>query len=238
MIRVGRCKYQNGKRIDPSYKGFEPIVVLTKSSKYGSIGPYVLKDNKGRIMENLWQFSKVYEEVPASKQYYSRYDNTVIWNWPAEKHFDKDKYTDEYIAWRTEGMNAEYPIRYPVGMKHRHKCLFSLSVRKGKEKRLNYIEARKEIYLYLYSKLVKRQKQFQQLKEKLEKGKKLLIIEVDGPHEESLGYYKEKYNVKDNFIENDTILVNKKNMNIMLNDEKHSFGHGYCLAITLLDIEI
>ena len=39
----------------------------------------------------------------------------------------------------------------------------------------------------------------------------------------------------DNFIENNTIECNEFNMNIMLNDPKHPFGHGYCLAMTLLN---
>lgn len=54
MIRVGRREYRkDGSYKDPSYPGFTPILVLTKSSAYGSLGPYCLKDEKGRIMENL-----------------------------------------------------------------------------------------------------------------------------------------------------------------------------------------
>ena len=36
-----------------SFPGFSEILVLTKSSKYGAIGPYVLVDEKCRIMENI-----------------------------------------------------------------------------------------------------------------------------------------------------------------------------------------
>lgn len=54
MIRVGRCIYdRNGKRTDPSFEGFTPIVCLTASSAYGELGPYCLKDEYGRIMENI-----------------------------------------------------------------------------------------------------------------------------------------------------------------------------------------
>lgn len=28
MIRVGRCKFINGKQVDPSYPGFEPIIEI------------------------------------------------------------------------------------------------------------------------------------------------------------------------------------------------------------------
>lgn len=45
------------------------------------------------------------------------------------------------------------------------------------------------------------------------------------PHQESLEYYKNKYNLADDFIVNHTILVNKHNMDILLNDEKYPFGN-------------
>ena len=31
-IRVGRCIYDNGRRIDPEYPGYTPILCLTKST--------------------------------------------------------------------------------------------------------------------------------------------------------------------------------------------------------------
>ena len=46
-----------------------------------------------------------------------------------------------------------------------------------------------------------------------------------------------KYNVKNDFIENDTIIANYDNLKIMLNDEKHAFGHGYCLAMALQEYD-
>ena len=56
-IRVGRRVYgKNGTFTDPTFSGFEDILCLTKYTKYGSLGPYVLADDKGRIMENIWQF--------------------------------------------------------------------------------------------------------------------------------------------------------------------------------------
>jgi hypothetical protein len=95
---------------------------------------------------------------------------------------------------------------------------------------LDYIEARKNIYLPEYIKCIKNLVKFRELEKRIEKGENLLIIEVDGPHQESLDYYKEKYGVSDDFIEESTILATKENLDIMLNDEKRPFGHGYCLA--------
>jgi hypothetical protein len=252
MIRVGRRVYnKDGTYVDPSYEGFSKILCLTKSTEYGDLGPYILKNEKGQLMENIWQMSKIYEKVPFTKEYYSRYDKTIIWTYPAETHVINGKITDAYWKWREAGMNNKYPIRYPVGFKHRHKCLYSLKELNTVQDhissdnyvqyngtmyaKLGYIESRKQIYIPIYCDLVKRQPKFQELKNRLDKGENLLIIEVDGPHQESLDYYKEKYNVLDNFIVNNTIAINKENINIMLNDEKYPFGHGYCLALALLD---
>lgn len=234
MIRIGRCKC-GSKRVDPTYPGFTNIVVLTKSaSKYGVLGPYVLANEEGHIFENIWQFSKVYASVPKSVQRYSRFDPTIIWDHPAEVHVKNGCLTPEYMAWRQKGMEAKYPIRYPVGQKDRHKCLYSLKTPTD-SRQLSYVGAREEIYLQEYCRLVKKEPLFQELVQFLKKGKNLLIIEVDGPHQESLGYYQEKYGVDSTFIENDTMLATEENLTIMMSDEKHAFGHGYCLAIALME---
>ncbi len=234
-IRVGRIIYNNGTPTHPTYEGFTPIVILTKSSRYGSLGPYVLENDQGEIMENIWQFSKVYKDVPKTRLTYSRWDSTVIWNHPAEVHVKDGKILDAYWKWRKKGMKNIYPVRYPVGWKDRHKCLYALKKKGGKP--LSYIEARKEIYLPLYAEMIQKQKQFLELKKRLKNGENLLLIEVDGPHQESLEYYKFTYDVNDNFIKNDTILATTLNIQIMLNDDKHPFGHGYCLAMALVGEE-
>ena len=260
--KVGRLS----KNENPSTDGFIPIVVMTKSSKYGDIGPYCLKNKQGHIMENIWQFSKVYKDVPETKQVYSRWDNRTIWEWPAEQHvknrptiiYNTDQLSakeitllrkiipenkgkdddcipnDLYWKWRHAGLNNPDAVRYPVGLNHRHKCLYSLV----DGKKLDYVEARKLIYLKEYSDLVKQHPLFLKLKKMLSEGKNLLIIEIDGPHEESLDYYIEKYGVGCDFIENNTMIASKDNLEIMLNDTKHAFGHGYCLAACLLDIKL
>lgn len=232
-IRVGRRVYSGATHTDPKIPGYKPILVLTKSSKYGSIGPYVLADEEGRIMENIWQFSKVYENVPNSVRRESRFNNRIIWNHPAQVHVKDGELTPEYWEWRHKGMHNPDPVRYPVGFNHRGKCLYALH--ESSDEKLDYIEARKQIYLPVYCDLVRGQRQYEELLQRLRVGEKLLIIEVDGPHQEDLDYYIEKYNVAKNFIVNNTIKATRENMDIMLNDPKHPFGHGYCLALALLD---
>jgi hypothetical protein len=239
MIRVGRIIYENGKPIKPSYPGFEVIEVMLKySSKWYDLSPYYLKDEQNRILENIWQGSKVYEYVPATTRTVSYYDKTIAWTHPYEKHIDSSgNLTKEYFLWRNKLQNNKYPIRYPVGYEHRKKCKYCLSDDDMTTK-LDYIDSRINIYVPLYIKLVKKQPLFNILLDKLEKGTNILIIEVDGPHEDALPYYKQNWNVKDDFIEKSTILATPKNLTIMLNDSKFPFGHGYCLAMALLNLEI
>lgn len=241
MIRVGRCLYdKKGKVTYPSYDGFTSIIVMMRGhSEYYPLSPYYLKDDKGRIMENIWQFSKAYKTIPDTTQYYSRYDNKIIWQYKSETHLDdNDNTIPEYLVWRKKGMNNNYAVRYPVGFNNRSQCKFALMENLDgtiNNKKLNYIEGRKAIYLPSFCSMVKKEIIFKQLQERLETGENLLIIEVDGPHQESLDYYKNKYHVDETFIQNNTILINEQNINIMLNDEKHAFGHGYCLAMALLN---
>jgi hypothetical protein len=245
MIKVGRINIT-----DLSKEKFTPIIVLTKSSPYGSLGPYVLKSDQGIIIENLWQFSKIYEQVPRTVCYRSRYDNTVVWDYSSETHLKTENELviiyPEYWLWRKKGFQTNDAIRYPVGFSHRHKCKFAVypvdtdydALEPDKIELLDYIDARKKIYIFEYIKAIKKEKQFFELKNRLKKGENLLILEVDGPHQESIDYYRKKYNVKSDFIVNNTVLCTQKNLQILLNDVKHPYGHGYCLAMALLDIEL
>ena len=103
------------------------------------------------------------------------------------------------------------------------------------ETKLDYVASRKAIYVREYCKLVKKEPKFKELQKRVKKGENLMIIEVDGPHQESLDYYKVKYGVGNDFIVNNTMLINERNIKIMLNDTKHAFGHGYCLCMALLN---
>ena len=243
-VRVGRIIYKDGKQIIPSYKNYTPIVILSKSSKYGVLSPFCLKDSKNRIMENIWQFAKVYKEVPKIKQPYSRYDSTVVWECPKETHVNNEEVlTEEFWKWRKTGMNCEYPIRYPVGYANKHKCIGSFLDEDSKEiQLLDYIDARKQIYFPLYCEMIKKHPDFTKLQERLIKGENLLICEIDVAYMEEINYYCEKYGVQndgkdDDFIVNYTMSINKRNINIVLNDPKKPCGHGYGLACALLKKE-
>lgn len=230
-IRVGRVTYDTGKPIYPSFEGFTSVIVLTKTSEYGELGPYVLTSEDGVIMENAWQFRKVYPWVPKSRQPITRFDNTIIWDHPQETHITDGEPNDLYRAWREKGLRAAHPVRYPVNNGiHKSRCLYVLS---DDGRKLGLVEGRREVYLAIYAKLVAKQPKFLDLRRRVKKGENILIIEPDGPHQESLDYYKTEYGVTNDFIEQDTMLVTLKNVNIMMKDPRHSFGHGYCLAMAL-----
>jgi hypothetical protein len=251
MIRVGRMKFQNkGAPIIPRYDDFTKIVVLMNDyNEWSTLGPYDLVNENGVIMKNFWQFSKVYNTVPGSKQtaYKSKQDyrkrnKSVVWDHPAERHVKDGVLTKEHHDWRKKGFENDYAVRYPVGFKHRSECKYALASNEDGtidlDNKLDYVASRKKIYVNEYCRLVWLHTKFTELKNKLDSGENLLIIEVDGPHQESIDYYMKEYGVDKTFIEDDTMIVNEENIRIMLNDTKHAFGHGYCLAMAFQMIMI
>lgn len=240
-IRVGRTTYVNRRTYIPQYPGYTTIAVLTeKTNKYSAISPYSLKNEQGQIIENIWQFSKCYTTVPKAHIPYSSGQRHIVWDWPAETHIDAEgNFTNEFWRWKLTGENNSQPVRNPVGWKHLKECLFALEKDEPISEtnpKLDYIEARKKIYVPLYINAVRNHPLFLELKERLARGENLLIVEVDGPHQESLSYYQQKYGVGDDFIQEHSMPATEHNLAYMLHDPKHPFGHGYCLAWALMSI--
>lgn len=234
MIRVGRTEYN---KTNCEYPGFTPIMVTTasRSGKYKDLSPYYLCDENGHIFENIWQFAKIYPKVPKISIPMNRYNPKIIWSWGAETHIDKDgKPTEEYWKWRETGTACSHPVRYPVGFHNRSTCA-GLYTADGQGP-FDYIESRKRLYLPDYVRLVREVPVFKELKKRLESGENLLILDVDGPVQKSMSYYMKKYGVEDNWIDKNTILATEANLNILLNDPKHPFGHGFCLTSALLNL--
>jgi hypothetical protein len=231
-LRVGRAMKIKGKWEYSSYEGFEPIIILTKDSPYGSLSPYVLKSEAGVIMENDYQFDKIYPVSPAHNER-NHPMGPIIWTQPQEVHVDeKGILTPEFFAWRKRGKNLKNWVRYPCGRKNMHLCRGSYL--ESENRVIGYIESRIKTYATLYIEEVRIQAQFLEIIEKLKAGKKLLILETDGPVGTSLPYYKEKYKVGDDFIVGNTMIATPENINIMLYDEKEKFGHGYACAWGIL----
>jgi hypothetical protein len=247
-IRVGKRTYRGAHTTEsPVPPGYKKIVVMIRDDiakdEFGGLSPYNIKDDNGVIIENKWQFSKVYKKVAAVKMPYSTHNPKIVWEHPAEVHIDAaGNLTPEYFAWRAKGFASHEPIRFPAGMSMaaRSSCQYSLASKEDGSvdpaQKLDYVAGRKQIYCKEYCSSVKKHPQFKMLKDMLDAEQNLIIIEVDGPHQESLNHYKQTYGVGDDFIVNESIDVTVPNMQIMINDTKHAFGHGYCLAMELLGI--
>lgn len=124
-------------------------------------------------VENAWQFSKVYKEF----DFFGR---------P----------TPEYFDWARKGWMDSYAHRYPLG---RRKPLYSW----WSGEALEYIEARKKIYIPIYTRAVKKIPEFKLLCSK----KEISLWDFD---------------VHPSF--------NDMSFEEILNQEKYKMGHGVVLA--------
>jgi hypothetical protein len=124
------------------------------------LGPIALYGSyTARIFENAWQFAKLYPE-----------------------HADTNgEPTSRYWTWPQNGWNSNTAFRYPAGKGRKPLC----SLWNGH--RLNYIEARKQIYIPLYQAAVKRTSAYRTLERLyLERGR-LSLFDYDGYDHYELG---------------------------------------------------
>lgn len=226
---VAVAKYYPSSGHIPSKQGFRPVLIHVKEE----LSPYVLTNERGEKLENIWQFSKVYARVGAQKIHLSnKHPNSrIIWEHPEEQHIDEEnnELLPAYWAWREKGICNPYAVRYPNGFEGRHMCLYSY----WEGEKLNYIQARKKIYCGEYARLAPPTAAFQDLYRALhEEDENLLLIEVDGP-DPTLTYPPyDQISLKD-----PCMIMNEHNIRLLVNDERKPFGHGFVLAALLLDGE-
>ena len=228
------AKYFPGKPL-PKTPGFYNVFIHTTNSNLGGeLSPFVLKDEKGHLLENVWQFSKVYAYVNAQCIKLSRFHpRVIIWEHPKEVHVDDGKVLPAYWKWREKGMNNHYAVRYPNGYHGRHQCLYSLWPRNdgsGEFEKLSYIEARKKIYCGEYVRFAPQTAHFRKLQAMLAGGTNLQIIEVDGPD------FRLNFPPYDQLSEqNPGLLITAGIIKMLVNDSRKPFGHGYVVAALLLN---
>jgi Domain of unknown function (DUF4326) len=123
------------------------------------LGPVSLYDSHtAQIFENAWQFAKLYPEHADSQGE----PTTAYWNWA--KH----------------GWNSQRPYRYPLGKGRRPLC----SLWNGQ--RLDYIAARKQIYLPLYQNAVAQTSAYRQLEQIYHRNQSITLFDFDGYDHTSL----------------------------------------------------
>lgn len=227
-------------------------------SEWTALCPYVLKTdgkevnvNPGNVIfENFWQGSKVYDVVYEKDEYPSRYQmgnpKYLYWSFRPEtssgdvllNSTEVDPIThicsgpinyNLYYRWRNSLWACPHAIRYPNGRKRTVNTKFALVVEKdGKESRLNYIDARKQIYVTEYIRLVKQLPEYKILLYKLKSGTNLLISEIDVPANGKKGLYGRDVDADGNCI------MSIEKLEQLMNDPSEAFGHGLALSYALL----
>lgn len=237
QVRV--VKYFPGKPVSAPPQGFVNALIHTSPDTLGGpLSPYLLKDEEGRILENIWQFQKFYSHVSKQRIPLGKYHkDTIVWEHPEEEHAFLDEKegvlmpNDAYWAWREKGMRNPYAVRYPNGYEGRRKCICSIVKvpQGGAISKLGYIDARKQIYCSEYARLAPHTEAFKKLSALLDQGKSIQIIEVDGP-DPSLNFPPYDQISK----ENPGLLITEDTIRMLVNDERKPFGHGYVIAALLL----
>ncbi len=256
QIRVGKLSYPNYRHTE--VPGFTPIYVMIDNGKYpdpyNRLSPFHIRDEHKRFMENIWQFSRIFPKARlymGSKAVGPENQHYIGGGSSGSSGVGSENVTESYLEWRRDGATAKVSTRYSNGRANRGQVLHAykevepvlsndtLEQIRSKidfSRPLDYRTSRYEIYLPLYAKMVQQYPEYDELQRRYLSGENLLILEVDGPFQSDLAYYQQRYGVKSDFITNHSMLATPENLKIMLDDTRHNFGHGYCLAMTLQGI--
>lgn len=179
--------------IGPGYKVPDGSVVVNTTSRSDNwsralspffCGPVELYSGYKSInVENAWQFSKVYE-------YYLEEEGSI---------------GERYFKWAQDGWNDIKAHRYPMGRDA--KPLYSY----WDGQTLSYVEARKKIYIPLYSGAVQKTSAFGKLKKMHEEGSDLYLWDFDGYNHRALGL----------------------SFDQVINDPIKKMGHAFVIAMLL-----
>lgn len=226
-LLVGKFCWKTRKGPRPSGFRVEEIHVGHKLS------PYTLRAANGALLENSWQFSKVYTMVTTQNQqkHIPKRGLTKIWSWPREFHFDehKDEILPAFWEWRKAGLANEFAVRYPNGYGGRTKCKFAVFTdTHGTLHRLGYVAARKAIYIADYRFAIMNNTYFIDLLTQWRDGRDICITEVDGPSPNSK-VLKDK--IVDGCVEMTTEILTD-----LVNETEAAFGHGYTIASIMLGL--
>lgn len=216
--KVAVAKYYYRNRKVATMEGYMSVLIHSSDRGIGGpLSPFHLKNEKGQLMENVWQFSKLYPVVHKQTQ--------KEWTHPEEVHGDPPN--EAYWKWREKGMNHPRAVRYPNGYKGRHECICAIT---DDGQRLDYIASRNAIYCDFYVRHALQHPSFVALKERLESGENILLVEVDGP---DYGLKFEPYTRIS--AASPGLNMDEDTIKMLLNDTRKPFGHGYVIAALLLD---
>jgi len=165
----------------------DAVIIDTTSSsgQFRELSPFILSAPPAKNLENLWQFSKVY-----SNQVYTSGEPTLEWE-----------------SWRRQGWEDKRAHRYPMG----RGTIPLYSFWQGEH--LDYIQARKRIYIPEYAKNVIKTESFNCLTN-LDDTQNIILLDYDAYDHEKLGM----------------TLVD------VVNEPGRKMGHAFVLLMILEDV--
>jgi hypothetical protein len=164
------------------------VVNTTSRGKHKDLSPFYLGPvnlYRGYIaqnMENAWQYSKVYSN-----------------------HVINNSISDAYFKWAEDGWAKKRGIRYPMGKGAKPEFSY------WDDERLDYIQARKKIYIPLYASLVQQTNTFVRMKKYYNEDNSLILWDFDGYDYSTIGMS----------------LID------VVNDPNRKMGHAFIIAMLL-----
>ena len=148
---------------------FKVVNINYQNGNYRDFHSCFLKNEKGQIMENIWQSCKIYSKL---NSYTYKMFETVLWEHNTEIHLENDTVTNAYYLWKDKLINNKYPVVYPCGYSNRNKFEFILF----DNKKYSYNDAFYNIYIPMYLDLIKNKPRFKELQKEYRNGQNILII--------------------------------------------------------------
>ena len=211
-IRIAQKRKKGIKGdINPVKEGYKNIDVtsgsmnkidgnLAKELSPFYVGPVIDKNGlKANFFEGYWQHSKMWRTAGHIKE------------------GTKCEPTNKWYDFREKGFKSDKAKRHPLAVKdygYPECAIYN-------DKVYDYLTSRKEIYVPIYKNLIKDMEVIKAMKEMLDKGQNIMIIDVDGPP-------------KDKYPEG--VEVNQENWNKFINETKFPFGHGWVVAGLLAEL--
>lgn len=186
LNRFSKCYKLQTKNHSHELNDFKLVNINYPNGNYRDFHSCFLKNEKGQIMENIWQSCKVYKNI--NSHIYKMYD-TLIWKHNTETHYENDTITNAYYLWKDKLINNKYPVVYPCGYSNRYKFEFILCG----NKKYSYNDGFYNIYIPMYLDLIKNKPRFKELQNEYRNGQNILIICDNLPYTktEFNGYNKE-----------------------------------------------
>lgn len=152
-------------------KGIKVVDTTSNSKEWSGLSPFILKaisQNTGRcvIFENLWQYSKVYKQ-----------------------HDNGGTPSPDWYVWRRQGFDNPRAQRYPMGKGAVPEYSWWQTWQDGKvvSEKLDYVQARKKIYIPIYSREVVCTESFKNLQKVYHEEPDLILLDYDAYDHKALG---------------------------------------------------